>query len=199
MYMYAKRCRCVQLCARCIMMPQVLASACLVATLMYFEEGSTGITLDHPYAVASSSLQDFSQRCFLDTKSTVSALGAATTPASVEYLVAVLSARTNFQRRQQIRQAWSFDLAREGRRRGLPSQVVFVVGNRGNSSEPDDVDRMMMSEHTLHGDLFVVPSIDTYQDSATKMADFYRQLFATKLQYRAIVKMDDDSEWGVSL
>ena len=132
------------------------------------------------------SLANFSRSRAAEQRSTVAALGSIGEPASVDYLIAVLSARKNFERREEIRAGWSRELAQQARARGMSLQVVFIVGDMGDggsnaegkdfrhsasgSDSPvspsgavsvsslgeEELDAHMMKEHLHNDDMFVV-------------------------------------------
>jgi hypothetical protein len=74
-----------------------------------------------------------------------------------------------------------------------PAVVLFVVGEDGEDTDTDggSLDRALVREHMMFGDLFVVPVRDTYHNSARKMRSFYRQLLLTHVSFLALLKLDD--------
>jgi hypothetical protein len=114
---------------------------------------------------------------------------------NLTYLVAVLSARGNHQRRQASRETWIKAFRRESVRADIPSRVIFVVGSAINEST---VDAALYSEQRKYHDLFFVDTEDSYMTSAHKMLGFYRQLWlgfgagcADKKVLRMVWEMDD--------
>jgi hypothetical protein len=139
-------------------------------------------------------------RAAAEGRSTVAALGGRKHPAKCGFLVAVLSARENAERRERVR-GWAQPfLAASLRVHGYPrSQVVFIVGDGSTAatttSPPADgnISRALGAEHARHGDLLAVPVVDVYRNSAAKMLSFYRLLHDISLVGTAVIKMDDDA------
>ena len=70
----------------------------------------------------------------------------------------VLSARKNRKRRDVIRETW-----------GSRAPVFFVVGSTAPVGMPDQTSNSVDEEQTKHGDLLLMPVLDTYQNLPVKL------------------------------
>ena len=121
-------------------------------------------------------------------------LGSAEKPARVDFLVAVLSARGNFERRQETRRLWATALTQRAHERGLTVPVVFIIGGRGRVGEAPSLSTALAAERNNSRDLFLLNDVlDVYDNSAVKMIEFYAALHQLGLQHSGVIKMDDDT------
>ena len=110
------------------------------------------------------------------TDAQLSAIDAVWSGPPLKFIVGVLSARGNIERRQNLRNSWVQQFEQESVKRGQPSRVFFIIGNnfcryshrpgsnlcgngkrqRPSSAEESENDRSLWEEQRVHGDLMFV-------------------------------------------
>jgi hypothetical protein len=134
------------------------------------------------------------------------------TDRKLVYVVAILSARRNTERRNTSRHVWIPELRARSVALGIPTRTLFVIGSAGSnahsSSTAAEDDAALLAEQQRNRDIMFVDVEDTYQSSSVKMLGFYRELRARfrsrcvpaaeeagcpQQPFVALIKLDDDA------
>jgi Galactosyltransferase len=124
---------------------------------------------------------DYTQPAVADDTTTLTAPTIATR-FNVTYVVLVLSARANFERRAMIRKTW-----------GRDHFVLFVIGGPPRGSR-DKVMVQLQKEQEQYGDLLDTIHPDSYQSLPYKVWFSYRYVVASlPSSIEWLIKVDDDT------